>query len=73
MAEIATIARPYAEALFQASRADLAATAQWVDALAAVAGTGSSTAGGWTTAGASANPMGGRNRSAPSGSAPSST
>ncbi len=38
MAEIATIARPYAEALFKASRADLAATAQWVDALAAVAG-----------------------------------
>ncbi len=38
MAELATIARPYAEALFKASRADLAATAQWVDALASVAG-----------------------------------
>ena len=38
MAELATIARPYAEALFQASRNDLDATAQWLDALAAVAG-----------------------------------
>ena len=38
MAELATIARPYAEALFKASQADLAATAQWVEALAAVAG-----------------------------------
>jgi F-type H+-transporting ATPase subunit delta len=36
MAELATIARPYAEALFQASRADLAGTAQWLDALCAV-------------------------------------
>jgi hypothetical protein len=34
MAELATIARPYAEALFQASRADLSGTAQWLDALA---------------------------------------
>lgn len=38
MAEIATIARPYAEALFKASQADLASVAQWLDALAAVAG-----------------------------------
>lgn len=37
MAEIATIARPYAEALFKASQADLNGTAQWLDALAAVA------------------------------------
>jgi F-type H+-transporting ATPase subunit delta len=36
MAELATIARPYAEALFQASRADLNGTAQWLDALGAV-------------------------------------
>ena len=36
MAELATIARPYAEALFQATRADLAGTAQWLDALGAV-------------------------------------
>lgn len=38
MAELATIARPYAEALFQSSRADLNGTTQWLDALAAVAG-----------------------------------
>ena len=38
MAELATIARPYAEALFQSSKADLHGTAQWLDALAAVAG-----------------------------------
>ena len=38
MAELATIARPYAEALFQSSRADLNGTSQWLDALAAVAG-----------------------------------
>jgi F-type H+-transporting ATPase subunit delta len=38
MAEIATIARPYAEALFQSSKNDLAGTSQWLDALAAVAG-----------------------------------
>jgi F-type H+-transporting ATPase subunit delta len=38
MAELATIARPYAEALFQSSRNDLAATTQWLDALAVVAG-----------------------------------
>lgn len=38
MAELATIARPYAEALFQASRNDLDGTSQWLDTLAAVAG-----------------------------------
>ena len=38
MAELATLARPYAEALFQASKNDLAGTSQWLDALAAVAG-----------------------------------
>jgi F-type H+-transporting ATPase subunit delta len=37
MAEIATIARPYAEALFGASKQDPAATAVWLDVLAAVA------------------------------------
>jgi F-type H+-transporting ATPase subunit delta len=37
MAEIATIARPYAEALFQASKADLASTQVWLNSLAAVA------------------------------------
>jgi len=36
MAELATIARPYAEALFQATRADLVGTAQWLGALGAV-------------------------------------
>lgn len=39
MAEIATIARPYAEALFQATpEAEQAAATGWVDELAAVAG-----------------------------------
>ena len=38
MAEIATIARPYAEALFQASKADLAGTQVWLSRFAAVAG-----------------------------------
>jgi F-type H+-transporting ATPase subunit delta len=38
MAELATIARPYAEALFKASAADLSTTAAWVDELAAIAG-----------------------------------
>jgi F-type H+-transporting ATPase subunit delta len=38
MAELATIARPYAEALFKASAKDLAGTATWVDELAAIAG-----------------------------------
>lgn len=37
MAEIATIARPYAEALFQASAADLENTAWWLDSLGSVA------------------------------------
>jgi len=38
MAELATIARPYADALFKASVQDLSVTAAWVDELAAVAG-----------------------------------
>jgi F-type H+-transporting ATPase subunit delta len=38
MAELATIARPYAEALFKSSSNDLNGTSQWLDALAAVAG-----------------------------------
>jgi F-type H+-transporting ATPase subunit delta len=38
MAELATIARPYAEALFEASSSDLDGTSQWLDALAAVTG-----------------------------------
>lgn len=38
MAELATIARPYAEALFQSSKNDLAGATQWLEALAAVAG-----------------------------------
>ncbi|MGQ0711070.1 MAG: F0F1 ATP synthase subunit delta [Rhodoferax sp.] len=37
MAELATIARPYAEALFKAFRADLAAVSPWLDELAAIA------------------------------------
>lgn len=37
MAELATIARPYAEALFKAQGSDLAATAVWLDELASVA------------------------------------
>ena len=37
MAELATIARPYAEALFKASSSDLAGAALWVDALNEVA------------------------------------
>jgi F-type H+-transporting ATPase subunit delta len=37
MAELATIARPYAEALYQASRQDLAGAGKWLDALASVA------------------------------------
>ena len=37
MAELATIARPYADALFKASSSDLAATAVWLDELAAIA------------------------------------
>ncbi|MBZ8140847.1 F0F1 ATP synthase subunit delta [Rubrivivax gelatinosus] len=38
MAELATVARPYAEALYQAAGADAAALAPQIDALAAVAG-----------------------------------
>ncbi|TFY98383.1 F0F1 ATP synthase subunit delta [Ramlibacter humi] len=38
MAELATIARPYAEALFKSSQADLNGASQWLEALAAVAG-----------------------------------
>jgi F-type H+-transporting ATPase subunit delta len=37
MAELATIARPYAEALFQSSPTDMTATSAWLDALSAVA------------------------------------
>jgi F-type H+-transporting ATPase subunit delta len=37
MAELATIARPYAEALFKAQASDLAGTATWLSELAAVA------------------------------------
>jgi F-type H+-transporting ATPase subunit delta len=37
MAELATIARPYAEALFKAQAADLDNTAVWLDELAALA------------------------------------
>jgi F-type H+-transporting ATPase subunit delta len=37
MAELATIARPYAEALFKAAQADLNAAAVWVEALQAIA------------------------------------
>ena len=37
MAELATIARPYAEALYKACGSELAATAAWLDELAAIA------------------------------------
>ena len=37
MAELATIARPYAEALFKASSADLNGAAVWVEALREIA------------------------------------
>ena len=37
MAELATIARPYAEALFKTSGADLGAVAVWLDELAVIA------------------------------------
>ena len=36
MAELATIARPYAEALFKTATSDLSGTAAWLDALAAI-------------------------------------
>ena len=38
MAELATIARPYAEALFKASSSDLGAVSVWLDELALIAG-----------------------------------
>lgn len=38
MAELATIARPYAEALFQSAKSDLNAALVWVEELAAIAG-----------------------------------
>ncbi len=37
MAELATIARPYADALFKASSGDIEGTAGWIDQLAAIA------------------------------------
>jgi F-type H+-transporting ATPase subunit delta len=37
MAELATIARPYAEALFKAAGSDLTGAAAWLDELAAIA------------------------------------
>ncbi len=37
MAEFATIARPYAEALFKASKSDVGATAVWMGALKSIA------------------------------------
>jgi F-type H+-transporting ATPase subunit delta len=37
MAELATIARPYAEALFKTATSDLEGTAAWLDELAAIA------------------------------------
>src|SRR3954467_9181317 len=37
MAELATIARPYAEALFKSAKADLNGAAQWLHALGSVA------------------------------------
>jgi F-type H+-transporting ATPase subunit delta len=38
MAELATIARPYAEALFDSAQGDLAGTLAWLESLAAVGG-----------------------------------
>ena len=38
MAELATIARPYAEALFDSAQGDLAGTQAWLEPLAAVGG-----------------------------------
>lgn len=37
MAELATIARPYAEALFKATASDMVGTSGWLEAIAAVA------------------------------------
>lgn len=39
MAELATIARPYADALFKASSSDLEGTAGWIEQLATIAAT----------------------------------
>lgn len=39
MAELATIARPYAEALFETCRGDAAGTQGWLDTLAAACAT----------------------------------
>ena len=39
MAELATVARPYAEALFKAQKADLVGTLAWLEQLAAIADT----------------------------------
>ena len=39
MAELATIARPYAEALFKASASDLSGAAAWLEKVAAIAAT----------------------------------
>ncbi|CAA9424356.1 MAG: ATP synthase delta chain [uncultured Ramlibacter sp.] len=36
MAELATIARPYAEALFKSTQADMPRTSQWLEALASI-------------------------------------
>ncbi len=38
MAELATIARPYAEALFKSAKADLSGAASWLDQFAVIAG-----------------------------------
>ena len=38
MAELATIARPYAEALFKASASDLAGAGAWIEKIAVIAG-----------------------------------
>jgi F-type H+-transporting ATPase subunit delta len=38
MAELATIARPYAEALFKSTQADVGGTSEWLDTLASMAG-----------------------------------
>ena len=37
MAELATVARPYAEALFKAAKADIGAASVWLDELSAIA------------------------------------
>ena len=40
MAELATIARPYAEALYKSAQAELTGSSNWLDALASVAANG---------------------------------